>query len=97
MKTMAERDKNDKNDKIEKSQKGNNIPAWFTEKWESVTEFYTETRHEMQRVTWPTRKQVQGTTIVVICTVFFFGAFFMVADGIVGFLIDALFKRLGKA
>ena len=91
---MAERDKNDK---IEKSEKGNAIPAWFTEKWESVQEFYTETRHEMQRVTWPTRKQVQGTTIVVICTVFFFGAFFMLADGVVGYFIDMLFKKMGKA
>jgi preprotein translocase SecE subunit len=92
MKTMAERDKNERNES-----KGNAIPVWFTDKWESVHEFYTETRHEMQRVTWPTRKQVQGTTIVVICTVFFFGAFFMVADGIVGFFIDLIFKKLGKA
>jgi len=88
MKTTDEKEKN--------LQKGNANPNWFVEKWESVQEFYTETRHEMQRVTWPTRKQVQGTTIVVICTVFFFGAFFMFADGVVGWLIDQLYRRLGK-
>jgi len=87
----------DKNDKIEKSEKGNNIPAWFTTKWESIHEFYTETRHEMQRVTWPTRKQVQSTTIVVICTVFFFGVFFFLADGTVSYVVDLIFKKLGKA
>ncbi len=86
MKTMAEKDKLES-----RKESGGN---WLTEKTESIKEFYTETRHEMQRVTWPTRKQVQGTTIVVIVTVFFFGAFFMVSDSIVGFLIDLIYKKL---
>ena len=68
--------------------------GWITEKWTATREFYTETRLEMKRVTWPSRKQVQATTIVVVVTVFFFGAFFLVADSLVGKLIDLVFKRL---
>jgi preprotein translocase subunit SecE len=68
--------------------------GWIAEKWTSVREFYIETRLEMKRVTWPSRKQVQATTIVVLVTVFFFGAFFLLADSVVGKVIDLVFKRL---
>jgi len=92
MKTMAERDKRDNGESaIQRTQ------GWFTENIESLKEFYTETRHEMQRVTWPTRDQVQSTTIVVIVTVFFFGAFFWVADSLImGPFIQWLFKKLAQ-
>jgi preprotein translocase subunit SecE len=54
-----------------------------TTKWpQAVKDYYHELRNEMKRVTWPSRKQVQGTTAVVIITVFLFGAFFFVVDGI---------------
>ena len=85
---IARVDKNGQNE--------NAVVAWVREKTAAMQEFYTETRNEMKRVTWPTRKQVQGTTIVVIATVFFFGGFFLVADTIVGKLVDLLFRRLAK-
>ena len=34
----------------------------------------------MRRVTWPNRKQVEGTTVVVIVSVFAFAAYFAVVD-----------------
>jgi preprotein translocase subunit SecE len=37
-------------------------------------------RSEMRRVTWPSRKQVESTTIVVILSVFAFAAYFKVVD-----------------
>lgn len=77
-------------------QSENAAVAWVREKTTAMKEFYAETRNELQRVTWPTRKQVQSTTVVVIVTIFFFGAFFLVADTIVGKLIDLVFKRLAK-
>jgi preprotein translocase subunit SecE len=53
-----------------------------TKKWPQATrDYYHELRNEMKRVTWPSRTQVQGTTAVVIITVFLFGAFFFVVDG----------------
>jgi preprotein translocase subunit SecE len=36
----------------------------------------------MRRVTWPNRKQVEGTTGVVIFSVFAFAAYFAVVDAI---------------
>ncbi len=62
------------------------------EKIAAIREFYVETRLEMKRVTWPTRKQVQATTIVVIVTVFFFGAYFYVTDRIIDQLVRMVFR-----
>ena len=42
--------------------------------------FLGDVRAELRRVTWPTRRQVQATTVVVIVTVFFFGAYFGILD-----------------
>lgn len=70
--------------------------GWVQEKTTAIREFYTETRHEMARVTWPTRKQVRATTIVVIFTVFFFGGFFLVADTVINKIVSFIFDRLAK-
>jgi preprotein translocase subunit SecE len=51
--------------------------------WPARTKaFLGDVRAELRRVTWPTRKQVQATTVVVIVTVFFFGAYFGILDWI---------------
>jgi preprotein translocase subunit SecE len=47
-----------------------------------VADYYNELRMEMRRVTWPNRKQVEGTTAVVIVSVFFFAAYFFVVDSV---------------
>jgi preprotein translocase subunit SecE len=54
--------------------------------------FYTEVRTEMKKVTTPTLKEVQATTIVVIITVFIFGAYFFVVDNILQHSLDKLFR-----
>ena len=78
---------------MDKGEWGVNQPVeWVRSKVTAVKEFYVETRLEMKRVTWPTRQQVQSTTIVVIVTVFFFGAYFLLTDNIFGRLIDMIFK-----
>ncbi len=49
--------------------------------WPAATRGYiSELQLEMKRVTWPSRKQVQATTGVVILTVFAFAAYFAVVD-----------------
>ena len=42
--------------------------------------FYDAIKREMKLVTWPTRMQVQSTTVVVLVTVFLFALFFGVVD-----------------
>jgi preprotein translocase subunit SecE len=54
--------------------------------------FYTEVRTEMKKVTTPTRKEVQATTVVVIITVFLFGAYFWIVDTIIGRAMDKLLR-----
>ncbi len=45
-----------------------------------VKAFYTDVRTEMKKVTSPARKEVQGTTTVVIITVFLFAFYFWLVD-----------------
>ena len=74
------------------------VPAQtgFVEKVKSLPEriksFYGDVRNEMRKVSTPTRKEVQATTIVVIVCVFIFGLYFWVVDGVVGRTLDSIFK-----
>jgi preprotein translocase subunit SecE len=47
----------------------------------------------MRKVTTPSRKEVEATTIVVIITVFIFGVYFWVVDSVlIGPALDRIFK-----
>ena len=43
--------------------------------WTTLRTFLTEVRNEMKRVTWPSRKEVYATTVVVILVSVFFGVY----------------------
>jgi preprotein translocase subunit SecE len=43
--------------------------------WGRSRRFLTEVRNETGRVTWPSRKEVYATTVVVILTSIFFGIY----------------------
>jgi preprotein translocase subunit SecE len=65
--------------------------------WPTATKSYiAELQNEMKRVTWPSRKQVQATTAVVIVTVFAFAAFFQVVDSILTRTITRLLEVLSR-
>ena len=42
--------------------------------------FLSDVRNEMRKVTFPNRKEVQSTTVVVIITVALFGLYFFILD-----------------
>ncbi|HWX56456.1 MAG TPA: preprotein translocase subunit SecE [Verrucomicrobiae bacterium] len=42
--------------------------------------FFSDVRNEMRKVTFPSRKEVVATTMVVIITVIIFAAYFWVID-----------------
>jgi len=46
----------------------------------SPQKFFQEVRSETQKVTWPTRKEVMITTIMVFVMVGLAGIFFSIAD-----------------
>jgi len=59
-------------------------------------EFLKDTRKELKNVSWPTRRELTGTTIVVIVAVFFFGFFLYVVDVIVSSGMNLIFHRLSQ-
>jgi len=69
-----------------------NIRQWPAD----VKGYVQELQMEMRRVTWPSRKQVQATTAVVVLTVFGFAAYFFVVDSMFARLITWLFTTFAK-
>lgn len=61
-----------------------------------IRDYVDELRTEMRKVTWPARKQVQATTLVVIGCVFLFAAFFAVVDLAVGRGINSLIEAFAR-
>ena len=72
-----------------------NALATTIKSWpERVKTFYNDVRTEMKKVTAPSYKEVQATTVVVIITVFLFGLYFWAVDNTIGSAINYLFKYL---
>ena len=65
--------------------------------WGRATEFIAEVRSEMKRVTWPTRREVYATTVVVIITSAFFGVYLFGVDMLLNRLVRVVFNRFGAA
>ncbi len=64
------------------------LKNWFR----GIIEFLKDTRKELRNVSWPSRREVTGTTIVVILTCFFFGFFLFAADLVVNFGMSHIFS-----
>ena len=57
-------------------------------------EFVKDTRKELKNVSWPGRREVMSTTIVVIMAVLFFGGFLFLVDIVIKSGMDYLFRAL---
>ncbi len=60
-------------------------------------DFLTDVRDEMKRVTWPSRKEVYATTVVVILTAIFFGLYLFGVDLLLSAAMQQIFQRFGAA
>jgi preprotein translocase subunit SecE len=65
--------------------------------WGRARRFLTEVRNEMARVTWPTRREVYATTLVVILTSIFFGLYLWGIDMILNSLMRWIYGTFGVA
>jgi preprotein translocase subunit SecE len=65
--------------------------------WGRSRRFLTEVRNETARVTWPSRKEVYATTMVVILTAIFFGVYLYGIDLILNALMAWIFRTVGAA
>lgn len=71
------------------------VQGW--KEWPKATKDYIdELKLEMRRVTWPTRKQVEATTVVVIICVFGFAAYFKVVDTLIQETVTRAISALSK-
>ena len=67
---------------------GGKIKSWP----QRVKTFYSDVRTEMKKVTAPSWKEVQATTVVVIVTVALFGVYFWVIDTAISKGVNEVFK-----
>ena len=63
---------------------------------ESIGEFVKNTRAEMDKTTFPSREDVQSTTIIVIINVLFFAAYLFLVDHAWVYLLDGLTWAINK-
>ena len=75
----------------------NGIVAKPKEWWLTTRDFFRDTNAEMKKVTWPNRKEVVGTTVVVIVATVVFAVYLWGCDLIFFKLIDVLFHNFGAA
>lgn len=53
--------------------------------------FFRQVKQEVKKVSWPTRKEVTQTSIMVLVLVAIAATFFMVIDQFFGFVIKLIF------
>jgi preprotein translocase subunit SecE len=64
--------------------------------WDNSRNFLVEVRNETRRVTWPSRKEVYATTVVVILTSAFFGVYLWGMDIALSFLVNWVYRQFGS-
>ena len=65
--------------------------------WGRSRRFLVEVRNETARVTWPSKKEVYATTLVVILTSMFFGVYLWGVDLVLDALMRWLYRAAGVA
>jgi preprotein translocase subunit SecE len=58
---------------------------------QKLTKFLSDVKNEMSKVSWPTRSELKGQTIIVIVVSLFFAAFIFVIDHILSRLLSLIY------
>lgn len=64
------------------------IPA--NDKSKGIVNFVQETKREVEKVTWPTRKEISMTTMLIVVFAVLTGVFFLVVDWGLGFVVSKI-------
>jgi preprotein translocase subunit SecE len=64
---------------------------------ENSRAFLTDVRNEMRRVTWPSRREVYATTVVVILTSLFFGVYLWGLDLALSWFVNRIYALFGAS
>ena len=65
--------------------------------WGRSRTFLAQVRNELERVTWPSWKEVQATTVVVIITSVLFGLYLWGIDLVLDRAARTLFRAFGAS
>lgn len=57
-----------------------------------IRNFFLEVRAEMQKVTWPTREELVGSTTAVLMTMLILSSFIGIADFILSHVLAVLLR-----
>ena len=97
---VADVEKIEKGEKAAKADEGKAAPGglagvlgWPARKLAEGRAFLLEVRAELKKVTWPSRKEVSSTTLVVIATSIFFGFYLWGLDLVFSRALSLAFKR----
>jgi preprotein translocase subunit SecE len=97
---VADVEKVEKVEKAAKADEGKATPGgpagvlgWPARKLAEGRAFLLEVRSELKKVTWPSRKEVSSTTLVVIATSIFFGFYLWGLDLVFSRALSLAFKR----
>ena len=69
------------------------VVGWLPRKLGEGRDFLSEVRSELRKVTWPSRKEVYSTTLVVIATSVFFGFYLWGLDLAMSRVLSLVLKR----
>jgi len=59
-----------------------------------LKQFFVDVVAELKKTSWPSRKEVYGTTAVVILTVLICSVYLFLVDSIIGKTVDLIFSTL---
>ena len=97
---VADVEKTEKVEKAAKADEGKAAPGgpggflgWPARKIAEGRAFLLEVRTELKKVTWPSRKEVSSTTLVVIATSIFFGFYLWGLDLAMSWVLSLVLKR----
>ena len=65
----------------------------LTETWEATARFLREVRGEIRKVTWPQKKEIIGSTVVVIVSVGIMAIFLGLVDLVLQNLLTYVIKK----
>ena len=82
---------------MEATSAGNALVSKPKQWWLSTKEFFRDTNAEMKKVSWPTKNEVVGTTVVVIIATILFALYLWGADLVFYKAIDFIFTRFGAS
>jgi len=64
--------------------------------WTRFRDYVADVRVEMKRVTWPSKQEIYGTTVMVLLTTLLLGVYFWACDRVFAVLVLKIMELLRR-